>query len=320
MVDVVDDLEATRKVLGYRKVNLLSHSYGTQLALLYCMKHPESIGRNLMIGASAPGFATIWEPEEVDRVIRMYAELWKQNPVCAARTTDLEGAIRAALAGLPRDWKSVRIDPDKVKLAAFRLLYDTGTAAQALDAFVSAAEGDWGGLALLSLSWDKSQTGGLSVGDTFCKLMSAGIFRHGRDYLREMSPPGSIIGSPLTRLSMGMVQLNSQLVGSVREIPEKYWSGWSHAVPTLVVNGALDLSSPVAVARKELMPRLRNGKLVVLPNMGHNDPFTQREAFVHLMKTYYRTGEADTSKYATVPVNFTPAQRLTEKAKEIVKQ
>ena len=117
---------------------------------MYCLRHPQSLGRNLMVGASAPGFATLWEPAEVDRGIRRYADLWRQDPKCALRTTDLEGAVRSALSGLPREWKGVLVDPDSVKLAAFKLLYDTATAVQALDAFVSATEGDWGGLALLS--------------------------------------------------------------------------------------------------------------------------------------------------------------------------
>jgi pimeloyl-ACP methyl ester carboxylesterase len=256
---------------------------------------------------------------EVDQGIKRYADLWKQDPKCAVRTTDLEGTIRAVLAELPREWKGVRIDPDKVKLATFKLLYDTGTAAQVLDAFVAAKEGDWGGLALLSLSWDKTAASGLSPGDSFCKLISARIYQSGRDYLQEMNPPGSIIGSPLTRLSMGMVQLNPKLLDSIRQIPEEYRKGWNYQVPTLVVNGALDFSSPVTVARKELMPYLKNGKLVVLPNMGHNDPFTQQNAFVHLMETFYRTGDADTSIYANAPVNFTPAQRLTDLAKKMLR-
>lgn len=318
MVDVVDDLEAARTALGYAKINLLSHSYGTQLASLYCLRFPDGIERNLMVGARAPGFATLWEPGEVDQGIRRYADLWKQDPKCAARTTDLEGTIRAVLAELPREWRGARIDPDKVKLATFRLLYDTGTAAQVLDAFVTAKEGDWGGLALLSLSWEKSAMSGLSPGDSFCKLTSARIYQPGRDYLREMIPPGSIIGSPLTRLSMGMIQLSPKLLDSIRQIPAEYRKGWKYEVPTLVVNGALDFSSPVAVARMELMPYLKNGKIVVLPNMGHNDPFTQQTAFVHLMETFYRTGEADTSKYSQAPVNFIPAQRLSDVAKKIL--
>jgi pimeloyl-ACP methyl ester carboxylesterase len=320
MVDVVDDLEATRKGLGYGTINLLSHSYGTQLASVYCLRHPQSLGRNLMVGASAPGFATLWEPAEVDRGIRRYADLWRQDPKCALRTTDLEGAIRSALSGLPREWKGVLIDPDSVKLAAFKLLYDTATAVQALDAFVSATEGDWGGLALLSAAWDRNPGGGLSLGDSFCKLTSARIYEPGRDYLRDMNPGDSIIGSPMTRLSMGLIQVTPTLLDLVTPIPESYRKGWSHAVPTLVVNGALDFSSPVAVAEKELMPHLKNGKMVVLPNMGHNDPFTQQGAFVHLMETFYRTGEADASVYPQAPVNFTPAKRLTDVARQTLAQ
>ncbi len=319
MVDVIDDVEAARQRLGYGKINLLSHSYGTQLAHVYCLRYPESVSRNLMVGASAPGFATVWEPADADRVIRAYAELWRKDPACAAQTTDLEKTMRQVLAGLPRQWKTVRIDPDKVRLTTFKMLYDTATAAQAFDAYVGASQGDWGGLALLSVSWDRQPPDGLSVGDSFCKLLGAGIYDPRRDYLHEMAPSDSILGSPVTRLSLGLVQLCPELHAAVRQIPERYQKHQRHGVETLVVNGALDLSSPVEMARKELMPYLQRGKLVVLPNLGHNDPFTAPgSAFEYLMETFYATGEADISKFVDRPVNFIPSRRLTDLARETV--
>jgi pimeloyl-ACP methyl ester carboxylesterase len=116
-----------------------------------------------------------------------------------------------------------------------------------------------------------------------------------------------------------MVQLTPGLVELIRPIPEKYRKRWSHRVPTLVVNGELDISSPVTVARKELMPNLRNGKLVILSKLGHNDPFTKQDAFERLIESFYRTGRGDTSLFTQAPMNFTPAQRLTDMAKEILK-
>ncbi len=320
MVDVIDDTEAARKALGYGKINLLSHSYGTQLASIYCLRYPQSLARNLMVGASAPGCATLWEPADVDRVIRAYANLWRADPACAARTTDLEGTMRRVLADLPRPWKTVRIDPDKVRLTTFKMLYDTATAVQALDAYVCASEGDWGGVALLSMSWDRRPPGGLSIGDSFCKLVSAGIYDPGRDYLQEMAPANSILGSPSTRLSFGLLQLCPELLASVRQIPQEYQKHQRHSVETLVVNGALDMSSPVEMARRELLPYLQQGKLVVLPHLGHNDPFTAPGgAFEHLMESFYATGEVDTSKFAERPVNFTPARRLIDLANETLR-
>lgn len=318
MVDVVDDMEAARQAFKYGPINLLSHSYGTQLASVYCLRYPRSLSRNLMVGASAPGFATLWEPAQVDRILYAYTTLWSQDPKCSTRTSDLVGTMRDTFASLPRHWRSVRIDPDKVKLVTFKMLYDTGTAVQAFDAYVSAKEGDWSGLAQMCYSWDRNAPSGLGVGDSFCKLMSAGIYEPGRDYLREMAPSNSVLGSPSTRLSFGMVQLCPELRSMVSEIPKQYQKGQRHGVKTLIVNGALDASSPVETARQELLPYLQDGRLLVLPNMGHNDPFTsQPEAFIHLMDTFYRTGEADSSKFIDKPLNFTPSRRLADLAKEI---
>ena len=51
----VDDLEAARSALGYPRVDLLSESFGTRVALIYGWRHPQSVHRSVMVGANPPG-------------------------------------------------------------------------------------------------------------------------------------------------------------------------------------------------------------------------------------------------------------------------
>ena len=83
--DVVADLEAARTGLGYRRVNLLSISYGTRIAQIYAYLYPESLHRLVMIGVNPPGHF-VWEPETIDAQLEYYARLCAQDPECRMRT------------------------------------------------------------------------------------------------------------------------------------------------------------------------------------------------------------------------------------------
>lgn len=55
-------MEAARVGLGYRRINLLSESAGTRLAMIYFWRHPSSGHRAVMIGAN-PRSHVMWYPE-----------------------------------------------------------------------------------------------------------------------------------------------------------------------------------------------------------------------------------------------------------------
>lgn len=67
----VDDLEALRGHLGLGRVDLLGHSAGATLALLYAARHPDRVGRLALIGPSP--LAVGLEVTDLDR--RQVAEL-----------------------------------------------------------------------------------------------------------------------------------------------------------------------------------------------------------------------------------------------------
>jgi hypothetical protein len=240
----------------------------------------------------------------VDKQLTYYARLWKRDPAARARTPDLLGAIRAVLKALPRDWQGAWIDRDRVRIGFFQMLANRDTAAVGFDAFVRAQKGDWSGLAGISNTVQRREPA--YAGDFALKLGTY-AFNPRRDYAHDMDPSGSILGSPVAKLNWGSLA-NSKW--PVEVVPER-WRQGSTPVQALLLHGTVDFSSPLEYARKELLPRLPNGRLVVLRELGHNDIIvSQGEAFRRLMETFFARGEVDASLFREEPMNFQVSKEL----------
>ncbi|MCU0453548.1 MAG: alpha/beta hydrolase [Bacteroidetes bacterium] len=317
MLEVVEDMEAVRRALGYEKINLFSTSYGTQVAYLYCLRYPSVVNRNLMVGASSRGhrFDSLWEPAVIEKMLREYNSLWKRDPEASANSPDILKTVKSVLDRLPMTWNDIPIDRDKVRLATFVSLYETESAAAVFDAFVAAEKGDPGGLALLVLGYDEAvqDTSRQYWGDFITKLVSGGMDST-RDYENEMDPPGSVLGSPSAKLWWTAASHGGW---PVAQIPREYQRLDTINVRTLILNGQLDFSSPPD-NMMEVKPYFTNGHVVVLPAMGHMDVFKlQRGAIDHLVERFYVDGVADTSWYRAHTIDFTPAETLQDEAKRL---
>jgi hypothetical protein len=112
---------------------------GTRIAQIYAYQHPNNLHRSVMVGVNPPG-RFIWEPEIIDKQIVYYSRLWSQDSMCRSRTGDLAKTIRNVLQKVPSHWLIFPIDPGKVKLITFALLYHRNTAAQVFDTFVASSD------------------------------------------------------------------------------------------------------------------------------------------------------------------------------------
>jgi len=298
MLDVIQDLEAARAALGYGRVNLLSESYGTRIAQIYAYQHPNSIYRSAMIGVNPPG-RFVWEPNTIDRQLEYYAHLCAQDPACNARTPDLAQTIRKVTHNMPRRWLFLPIDAGKVKVITFALLFSHTTAALVFDAYIAAERGDSSGLALMSLAYDFVFPSMFTWGDMAAKAASAD-YDPTRDYAAEMDPPGSILGAPFSKL------LWSSAAWPTASIPEEFRKVQYSAVETLLVSGSVDFSTPAEYATLELLPKLTNGRQVILAEMGHTQDLwdVQRPATIRLLTSFYDTGVADDSLFIYAPMDF----------------
>jgi hypothetical protein len=92
-------------------------------------------------------------------------------------------------------------------------------------------------------------------------------------------------------------------------------------VETLVLNGGLDVSSPLEYTRRNRLPRLARGRLIVLDTMGHNDLYNlQEDAYRHTLERWLKEGVVDTSRFADVPVDLAARPRLGDLARRMFGQ
>ena len=298
MLDVIQDFETARKALGYDRINLLSQSYGTRIAQIYSYQHPEIIHSSVMVGVNPPG-KFVWEPETIDRQIEYYSRLWSQDSLCRILSPDLTQTIRNVLNNIPERWLFLPIDPGKVRLITFALLYHRNTAAQVFDTYISAGKGDPSGLALMTMAYNFMFPKMITWGDLAAKAISAD-YDTTRNYDKEMDPPNTVLGSPFSKLLWSLVDWPAA------SIPDEYRKVQFSSTPTLLLSGSIDFSTPAVYATDQLLPFLANGRQIILKEMGHTGDLwnVQRSATVKLITGFFDTGQADESLFAYSPMDF----------------
>ena len=299
VAELIDDMEVARVGLGYERINLLSGSFGTNVARIYAYMYPESIYRSAMLGVDIPG-GVIHEPEMVDRQIEYYADLCAEDPECSARTDDLAETMRTVSHDMPKRWLFLPINAGLVKVGTYNFLELTTEAPAIFDVWLSAAEGDPSGMAALTLVGPFMFAKASVWGHNAALRSSLGEFDPARDYRAELNPPDSIIGSPATTAAYaGYAAWPANLIA------EEYRQVQPSDVETLLVSGSIDFDTPVQFARDELLPSLSNGQQVILSEYGHGEFLgLQPEASERLLSSFYDTGVADDSLFTYHPVDF----------------
>ena len=199
--EVVEDMESARDALGYERINLLSESYGTRVAQIYAYMHPENLLRSVMIGVNPPGHF-VWLPETVDSQVETYAELCRQDSECGTRMPDLAATMRRVNQSMPSHWMTIPVDPGKVKMIAFALLYHRSTAPLIFDTYLAAEQGDPSGLALMSIAHDLIVPNMMTWGE-FLAIGGSADLDPGRDYRAELTAPDATLGAPMSLLIWG---------------------------------------------------------------------------------------------------------------------
>ena len=305
----VDDLEAARRALGYGRVNLLSESAGTRTAMVYAWRHPASVRRSVMIGANPPGHF-LWSPGETDALLGRYAKLCAADDACHARTPDLVGAMRDTAGQLPDRWGPLRIKAGNARLAAFYGLANATSAGGpisgplTLSAWQAASHDDASGLWFGSLVADMAFPRAFVWGD----VAAMGRMDVGAARRHFAGDPGR--GRVLGDAGNAFIWGDGRLIDGWPSTPEDdaYDRVRTSKVPTLLIGGSLDGTTPAATATRELLPHLPNGRQVILEGFGHTEDFwqTQAAAGTHLISSYLDAGDVDASRFHPIRPDFTP--------------
>jgi pimeloyl-ACP methyl ester carboxylesterase len=302
MLETLEDNESVRRALGFERINLLSESYGTRVAYLYGLNYPDRVFRSAMISVNPPGHF-VWQPRTIDAQLKHYATLWSRDSVMSRKSPDLYATMRTVLSDLPHRWLFLPINPGKVKVATFALLFQRNTSAMVFDAYVAAERGDPSGLALMSLAYDYLLPSMFVWGDLASKATSADS-DSSPSYSRGMEPDSMPLGTPMSTLLWGPLAYTRW---PTRQLPEKFRKPRHSGVETLLLSGSVDFSTPPEFATKELLPCLTHGQQVILSECGHvNDMwYANIENTRLLLDSFYKTGVPNTSLNAYLPMDFT---------------
>lgn len=306
IMQVIDDIEHARKVLGYNKINLLSFSYGTRVALLYSYKYPNSIHRSVMAGANPPGHF-LWYPEKTEEILNIWEEKYK-----AAGMGSLKEAMQKALDKMPKKWSFYNLDKDKIKTVSFLGMSQNDMAVMVFDSYFRAANyGDYSGLYMGQLLYDVFMKK-IIWGDMYSKGASADMQfnTNYREMLRE-SDKTTVLGPTMSLVLWGSITAWNKAL-----IPEEYRKTRVSQTETLVISGNLDTSTPAYFARAELMPYLPNGQQVILENFSHADiSIAQPQNYYKLINTFYKTGKVDALVFSPLTIDLNPKKKFHKMAK-----
>jgi pimeloyl-ACP methyl ester carboxylesterase len=277
----------------------LSESYGTRVAQIYAYLHPQVVFRSAMIGVNPPGHF-VWEAATIDRQIEQYSQLCAKDAGCSQRTATLSATMHKVAHNMPSRWLFLSIDPGKVKIISHVMMYHRNTAAMIFDTYLAAEKGDPSGLALMSLAYDLIIPKVFIWGDLATKGGNID-YDPARDY-NDLRAPDSILGSPMSLLIWEPASKGWPIYPVADEFRQVHPSD----VETLLINGSVDFSTPLEFGRDELLPSLKNGKLVKLSEMGHVNDFwaVNPSAADRLLTSFYATGQADDSGFSYLPMDF----------------
>jgi pimeloyl-ACP methyl ester carboxylesterase len=322
LAEQAGDIEAARVALGYQRIDLLSESAGTRLAMIYAWRYPNSVERSVMVGVNPPG-NYIYSGAEIDQGIERYSALCAQQPACRARTKNLAASVQHTAAHMPSSWFSLPIKPGNVLVGTFLGLTeansDSGsplTGPMTLNSWISAAQGDPSGL------WFLSAVANLVLPQSFVwgEFASIGMTdaQPAERYFSSGADRGSIIGNPLAEFLWGAGGMAHAWPANPGE--NQYTSVQNSSVPTLLIGGTLDFETPAQNATKELLPHLSNGHQVILSGLGHVDDFDAYEpsASTQMLTTFYATGQVDTSRYTPNKASFATTDTQAAIAKKIL--
>jgi pimeloyl-ACP methyl ester carboxylesterase len=301
MLECIEDNESVRRGLGYARIDLLSESYGTRVAYLYALRHPEQVFRSAMISVNPPGHF-VWDPRTIDAQLRYYAALWSGDSTRRRICPDIYASMRNVLRAMPRRWLFLSIDPGKVRVVTFALLFHRNSAAAVFNAYIAADHGDPSGLALMSLGYDYIVPSLMTWGDLASKALSAD-YDSTRNYAADMDSPDTPLGSPMGELLWGSLRY---VRWPMNQIPAEFRRPRPSDVETLLLSGSVDFSTPPENATKDLLPMLKNGRQVILSECGHvNDIWYLNEENTRLiLRSFFNTGTVNVSLNTYHPMSF----------------
>jgi pimeloyl-ACP methyl ester carboxylesterase len=298
----VEDLEAVRAHLGYKRINLAGGSYGTRLALEYARRYPARVRVFLLDGAVSPSVAMpagfgVAAQRALDGVLdecaadaacnAAYPRLREQARELFARLTHTPLEVRTPADG------QLTLTRDHVAEAIRYMTYTTAGASRVPGVLAQAHAGDGSGV----LGELQRQRRGSGLGGLYLSVTCA------EDV--PFADPALVAADRETYLSDYRYRQQKAACDAWPRgaVPETHRTPVRSGVPALLVTGVLDPATPPALA-DEIAATLPNSLVVKVPSGGHGLNGLEGLGCVHVLRVrFIEQGHArdlDTSCVASI--------------------
>jgi pimeloyl-ACP methyl ester carboxylesterase len=268
-----DDLEALRRVLGAKKIDLWAISYGTHLALTTIRRHPSSIGHAIIAGTEGPDH-TLKLPGNVDAHLAAIGGVLERNPQISEKIPDFVTLVRSVLDKLDKEPAVAEVvDPttkQKVKVPVNKFVLQLYTATNIGTTtirhypaiYYAASKGDFTAMGEWWLSTTRDP-----IGNAMSYMMdcSSGATAARRERIAAEAKT-AILGNladyvfPDVCTAWGDPDLGDAFRAPVRS-----------DVPALFISGTLDGRTPITNA-EEYAAGFANAHHLILDGAVHSDP------------------------------------------------
>jgi pimeloyl-ACP methyl ester carboxylesterase len=275
-INVVNDLEQLRRVLGYAQWNFFGESYSTLYGQQYMRAYPDSL-RSVVLDSVTVTDAD-WSPQGLVEPAQTMFEFVKQecaaSPACDAAHPDLQASLDAAVARL--DASPHRVDvTSNVTGETITLSLDGADVGFILDGALDAAT-----MPLIPAALDAFAAGDFALLDTFAQqfqdnaagglMTSAAVVcaDNGSDPSRLLTTVDQV--AVLDRVWQHVGMLPNMLCEAVPVVPSDaaFAQPVTSDIPTLVVIGSLDTAT-AAPGGRAVADRLTNVLDVEFLNESH---------------------------------------------------
>ncbi|HEY3814919.1 MAG TPA: alpha/beta fold hydrolase [Caulobacteraceae bacterium] len=287
------DYDLERQALGYDKIDLMGGSYGTRMAQAYIHLYPEHVRSAVLMSPVAPemtmpeGFA-----RHTEMSLQGVIDLCMEDGDCVKAFPDLEGdlaRVKARLAQGPvtatYKGKPVTISPGVVGATFRGLLYGPESAKDVPLLLHEVANGDYNALAARAVQYNLGLNAALSQGVYLSIVCNEDFARNDIGALHR-EEAGTLYGSFRT----DQLAAACAIWPHGHDGPElhhlKTWNG-----PVLTFVGQLDPVTPGVYAQR-LMTQFPNGRLIRLPNQGHDATEKTYDCTMPLVFQFIETPDA----------------------------
>jgi len=257
------DVDALRQALGYEKIILVGGSYGSHLGLHVLRKYPDVVDRAIFYGIEGPDHT--WDmPSEKLAALERIAAATEAAPYYKGKIP--EGGLLAALETVV---ERVSRNPVVTVLTRGEDSIDVEVNALVVTAVASRRAGKrsaplvWPDLILAMYNGDYSMPAQAAMG--MRSISPPNAMSHAMDVASGISPGRrkQIAADPAARI-LGDINRGYNLIDGLWQVPdlgEDFRADVVSDVPTLLVHGTWDTSTPIENAR-EVAAGLRNGHLI----------------------------------------------------------